>query len=261
MLGAIAGDVIGSIFENFNVKKTDFPLFRKISIFTDDSVMTLAVADVLLSGGAGSPDVYVQKLQEWFRAYPFAGYGGSFLLWATMRKSQPYNSWGNGSAMRVSPVAYAFDTLERVLEEAEISAAVTHNHPEGIRGARAVAGAVFLARTGSTKEEIRAWVVEEIKYDLSQTIDEIRPHYKLDVSCQGSVPQAITAFLESENFEDAIRKAISIGGDSDTIACITGSIADPFYGGVPVDITEHVTGKLTDRMKNTLDAFTAKFRA
>jgi len=161
--------------------------------------------------------------------------------------------------MRVSPVAYAFDDLERVLEEAETSASVTHNHPEGIRGARAAAGCVFLARTGATKEEIRSWVETQIKYDLSKTIDEIRPHYKLDVSCQGSVPQAITAFLESNDFEDAIRKAISIGGDSDTIACITGSIADPFYGGVPSDIAEHTTGKLTPRLRATLDAFTSKF--
>ena len=261
MLGAIAGDVIGSVYESNNVKSMDFTLYHRSAKFTDDTAMTLAVADVLLEGGAGSREAYIDKYHKWFHLFPHAGYGRTFQQWATFRVTQPYNSWGNGSAMRVSPVAYAFETLEEVLEEAEVSASVTHDHPEGVRGARAVAGSVFLARTWATKEEIKAWVGKDIQYDLSETIDAIRPKYRFDVSCQGSVPQAIIAFLESDSFESAIRKAISIGGDSDTIACIAGSIAEPFYGGVPDNIRLFVESKLPWQVTTTMDAFTAKYRA
>jgi ADP-ribosylglycohydrolase len=257
MLGAIAGDVIGSVYESDNVKTPDFsPLFGAWSRPTDDSVLTCAVAEWILKGaGDDLPD----RLKIWFRLFPQAGYGGTFVKWASSSSRSPYNSWGNGSAMRVSPVGFACDTLEATLELARTSAEVTHNHEEGIRGAKAAAGAIFLARTGRTKEDIQEFARSVIGYDMSRTIDEIRPRYCFDVSCQGSVPQAITAFLESTSWEDAVRMAISLGGDSDTIACIAGSIAAPFYGGVPKPIRAEVESRLPPAMKVILNEFLLSF--
>jgi ADP-ribosylglycohydrolase len=259
MLGAIAGDIIGSIYEARNIKTTDFPLLNPLCTYTDDTVLTLAVAEVILEGETGNPAAYVDRFHDWYDAYPDAGFGDTFQRWARQRLTSPYNSWGNGSAMRVSPIAYAFDTLAEVLAEAKVSAAVTHSHPEGIRGAQAVAAAIFLARNGSSKEEIRTWLDRHIQYDLTSTVEQIRPYYSFDVSCQGSVPQAIIAFMDSEDFEDAVRKAISLGGDSDTIACITGSIAEPFYGGVPERIAEFALANLDDRMCRVVEEFQSTF--
>lgn len=250
MLGAIAGDIIGSVYEASPIKRTDFPLFQHASTFTDDTVLTVAVADCLLN-----QKDYTTTLQEYGRKYPDAGYGGNFRQWIFDEKPQAYNSWGNGSAMRVSPVGWAFKKLEQVLEEAEKSAAVTHNHPEGIKGAQATAAAVFLARTENSKAEIKSYIEENFAYDLSQKLEDIRPDYSFDVSCQGSVPQAILAFLESENFEDSIRLAVSLGGDSDTQACIAGSIAEAFYGSVPADIAQEVVDRLPKDLRNVTEKF------
>jgi len=254
MLGAIAGDIIGSIYEMVNVKTTDFPLFHEYCRFTDDTVLTVALADSLLHG---TP--YVDLLKRYYRAYPRAGYGGKFHEWAQSGDSRPYNSWGNGSAMRVSPVGFAFDTLEEVLDEAKRSAEVTHDHPEGIMGAQAVASAVFLARIGRDKDAVQAYVETAFGYDLGTPLDQIRETYEFDVSCQGSVPQAIRAFLESSDFEDAIRRAISIGGDSDTIACMAGGIAQAFYGGVPEEIARRVYEILDEPLADVTRRFTEAF--
>lgn len=233
MLGAIAGDVIGSPYEFQNVKSTQFRLFGRGAQCTDDSVLTVATADVLLN------DLdYSIAYETYFRLYPNAGYGGRFVQWAGRGERRPYNSWGNGSAMRVSPVGWARQTLKDVLDEAQRSAEVTHDHPEGIRGAQAIAAAVFLARTEHSRERIREFIVDGCGYSLDFTLDEIRPTYSFDVSCQGTVPVAVQAFLESTDFENAVRLAISVGGDSDTIACITGGIAHAFYGGVPQHIAQ-----------------------
>lgn len=250
MLGAIAGDIIGSVFERHNVKHTTFPLFSEGSRFTDDTVLTLAVAESIMEGKG-----YGQTLREYGRRYPRAGYGGMFLEWVFSPEMGPYNSFGNGSAMRVSPVGFAYGELEKVLEEGMRSAAVTHNHPEGIKGAQAAAAAVFLARQGRGKGDIRSYVTEAFGYNLEQTLDEIRPHYSFDVTCQGSVPQAIIAFLESDDYEDAVRKAISIGGDSDTIACITGGIAQAFYGYIPAHIVSKCRELLPAELLAVLDRF------
>jgi ADP-ribosylglycohydrolase len=250
MLGAIAGDVIGSVHEGAGTKTKDFPLFTADSTFTDDTVLTVAVADCLLHRRA-----YVDVLHEYFHAYPAAGYGGSFIRWAGYRQRQPYGSWGNGSAMRVSPVAYLGTTLEEVLAEAKRSAEVTHNHEQGIRGAQATAAAIFLARTGSSKGEIRRYTEEQFGYFLDESLDDLRPTYHFDVSCQGSVPQSIIAFLESTDFEDAVRNAISLGGDADTMACIAGAIAAAFYGGVPPAIAERVLATLDDRLRDVVEEF------
>ena len=254
MLGAIAGDVIGSVYEHVNIKTTDFPLFHEHCHFTDDTVLTVALADSLLHG---TP--YVDLLKQYYRADPHAGYGGSFHRWGQSDLSAPYNSWGNGSAMRVSPEGFAFGTLEEVLDQAKRSAEVTHDHPEGIKGAQAVASAVFLARTGRGKDAIQAYVETAFGYDLGTPLDQIRETYEFDVSCQGSVPQAIRAFLESEDFEDAIRRAISIGGDSDTIACMAGGIAQASYGGVPDEIRRRVYEILDEPLADVTRKFTGRF--
>jgi ADP-ribosylglycohydrolase len=250
MIGAIAGDIIGSVYEHHNIKTTDFPLFRPDCRFTDDTVLTVAVAASILHGKP-----YEIALKEYARSYPSAGYGMSFFSWAMSSAGVPYNSWGNGSAMRVSPVGFAFNSLDEVLDEAKKSAEVTHNHPEGIKGAQATASAVFLARSGKTKQQIHRYIEETFGYDLSEPIDSIRKHYSFDISCQGSVPQAITAFLESEDYEDVVRKGISIGGDSDTIACIAGGIAHAFYGGVPDFVVSKVREILDDRLNGVVDEF------
>jgi ADP-ribosylglycohydrolase len=243
MLGAIAGDIIGSIYEHRNIKTTEFPLFHPHCRFTDDTVLTVALADCLLHGTR-----FVELLKRYYRAYPHAGYGGFFHQWAQSERLDPYYSWGNGSAMRVSPVGFAFGTLEEVLDQAKKSAEVTHNHPEGIKGAQAVASAVFLARTGHAKEQIKTFIETTFEYHLDTPLDEIRNTYEFEISCQKSVPQAIRAFLESEDFEDAVRKAISIGGDSDTIACMAGGIAQAYYQGVPEVISRRVFEILDDHL-------------
>lgn len=253
MLGAIAGDVIGSVYEGNNVQTPDFqPLFHPYALPTDDTVLTCAVAEWILRGAG---DDLVVRLKEWYRRFPFAGYGGTFIKWASSTSCSPYNSWGNGSAMRVSPVGFAFDTLDEVIAQARRSAEVTHNHPEGIKGAESTAACIFLARTGHAMCNIRALIAERFGYDLGRSLDEIRAGYGFDVSCQGSVPQAISAFLESTSWEDAVRKAISLGGDSDTIACIAGGIAAARYGGVP----RAIRAEVEDRLHPTMRAIVAEF--
>ena len=236
MIGAILGDIIGSPYEFDRGNKTkDFPLFCKFSEFTDDTVMTIAVADAFLAVQPGMDDDTIRqrvvaKIQKYGRLYPHAGYGGRFRRWLRDRHPQPYNSWGNGSAMRVSSVGWLYNDLETVRRMARLSADVTHNHPEGIKGAEATASAIFLARTGRSKAEIKAYIEENFQYDLSRTCDEIRPDYYHVESCQETVPEAITAFLEGQSFEDVIRTAVSLGGDCDTLTCIAGSMAEAFYG-------------------------------
>jgi ADP-ribosylglycohydrolase len=228
MIGAIAGDIIGSVYEQRPIKTKAFPLFQDRCTFTDDTVLTVAVAEAILSG---TP--YVDCIRRIGRRYPHAGYGGSFIRWLYAKDFKPYNSWGNGSAMRVSPVGFAFSTEDEVLRQARKTAEITHNHPEGIKGAEATALAVFLARTVRDKEIVRDRLKILFGYDLDRTVDDIRPSYAFDVSCQGSVPEAIIAFLDSASYEDAVRNAVSLGGDSDTLACIAGAIAEAFYNGVP----------------------------
>jgi ADP-ribosylglycohydrolase len=254
MLGAIAGDVIGSLHEGARTKTKAFPLLTPGSRFTDDTVLTVAVAECLLRGRD-----YVDAFHDYFDAYPTAGYGGTFLWWASSRRREPYQSWGNGSAMRVSPVAYAHSTLEEVLAAAKRCAEVTHNHPEGVRGAQATAAAVFLARTGSGKEDIRRYIEEQFGYFLDETLDQLRPTYQFDVSCQWSVPQSLIAFLESDGFEDAVRNAISLGGDADTMACIAGAIAEAYYGGVPDAIAGPVLERLDDRLRGVVQEFRERY--
>ncbi len=254
MIGAIAGDIIGSVHEGAGTKTKDFPLFDKNCRFTDDTVLTVAVAAKLLHGGD-----YAELFHDYFHACPNAGYGGSFIRWAELRQRQPYNSWGNGSAMRVSPVGFACESLEDVLVEARRSAEVTHSHPEGIRGAQATAVAVFLARMGRRKHEIKAHIEREFGYDLNGRLNEIRKWYRFDLSCQGSVPQSIIAFLESDCYEDTIRNAISLGGDADTMACIAGGIAEAFYGGVPADIRDRALTLLDDRLRDVVEKFLVRY--
>lgn len=254
MIGAIAGDIIGSVFEHNPIKSTEFPLFNPHSTFTDDTVLTVAIAYSILR----KVD-YTTALKTFGRKYPYAGYGGSFFMWLFSPDNKPYNSWGNGSAMRVSPVGFAFDSVEKVLKEAKKCAEVTHNHPEGIKGAQATALAVFLARTGNSKESIKQEIAERFAYDLNRTIAEIRPNYSFDVSCQGTVPEAIIAFLESKNFEDAVRIGISLGGDSDTIGCITGGIAQAYYNEIPPIIISNVRKVLPDEFLLIIDDFSDKY--
>ncbi|MFM7168269.1 MAG: ADP-ribosylglycohydrolase family protein [Planctomycetaceae bacterium] len=232
----------------------DFPLFDEYCRFTDDTVLTLAVASKLLHGGD-----YVEVFHEFFHAYPQAGYGDSFIRWAGYRYREPYNSWGNGSAMRVSPVGFACDSLDEVMVQAKASAEVTHNHVEGIRGAQATAAAILLARMGREKADIKRHIETEFGYQLSDRLDDIREAYAFDVSCQGSVPQSIIAFLESESYEDAIRNAISLGGDADTMACIAGGIAEAFYGCVPDHITARVFDLLDTRLRHVAVEFIEKY--
>jgi ADP-ribosylglycohydrolase len=250
MLGAITGDIIGSVHEFQATKTKEFPLFVDKSRFTDDTVLTIAIADSLLTGSS-----YIDKFHEYTRAYPDRGYGLRFWRWVESGSRQPYNSWGNGSAMRVSPVALAFPTLEEVLKEARASAEVTHNHPEGVRGAQAAAAATFLARQGESKSKIRSLIEKQFRYDLGRTIANIRLTYSFNESCQRTVPEAITAFLESEDYEDAVRLAISLGGDADTLACITGGIAEAFYRGVPGNIATSALALLDGGLRKTVTHF------
>lgn len=260
MYGAILGDIIGSPYEFDQGNKTkDFPLFSTQSCFTDDTVMTLAVADAFMNLSSDDPAeraraVMVSKMKEFGRNYWTAGYGQRFFQWLVGENSEPYNSFGNGSAMRVSAAAWLFDDLDGVRRAARLSADVTHNHPEGIKGAEATAAAIFLARTGHGKDEIRQYIVQEFKYDLSRTCDEIRPGYRHAESCQETVPEAITAFLEGESFEDVIRTAVSLGGDCDTLTAIAGSIAEGFYG-VPEELKEACRQRLTPDLLAVLERF------
>ncbi|GAB2765781.1 ADP-ribosylglycohydrolase family protein [Salinimicrobium soli] len=254
LFGPVIGDIVGSVFEGKNVKTIDVDLFNPSTRFTDDTVLTIAVADALLNNKD-----YTESFQYWGRKYSWAGYGRNFREWMFAENPKPYNSWGNGSAMRVSPIAYAFDHLVQVMEEAKNSAIVTHDHPEGIKGAQAIAAAVFLARTGKTKQEIREFITKEFDYDLDRSIEEIRPEYKFDVSCQGSVPEAIICFLDSSSYESAIRLAISLGGDSDTIACMAGSIAEAFYNDIPEALLDYADKKLPTIMKEIIQAFQNRF--
>lgn len=254
MLGAIAGDIIGSVYEATPIKTTDFPLFQSRSRFTDDTVLTIAVAHAILGDGD-----YARSLQQFGRRHPDAGYGGSFINWLFTPDARPYHSWGNGSAMRVSPVGLAFSDEETMMREARHSAEVSHNHPEGIKGAQATALAVFLARTGASKETIRTEIGARFDYDLQRTVDVIRPSYSFDVSCQGSVPEAIIAFLDAESYEQTVRLAVSLGGDSDTLACIAGSIAEAYYQGLPESITARVRQILPDDLLQVVDQFRERF--
>jgi ADP-ribosylglycohydrolase len=254
MLGAIAGDVIGSVHEHLGTKSMDFELFAPDCRFTDDTVLGVAVADCLLNGVH-----YVDAFHDYFRAYPNAGYGYNFFHWANSGDRSPYNSWGNGAAMRVPAVGYAFNRLEDVLAEAARSAEVTHNHPEGIKGAQATAAAVFLARRGRSKRDMKQALEQLFGYDLGQSLDALRPTYEFDVSCQGTVPPALIAFLESASFEDAVRKAVSLGGDADTLACITGGVAEAYYGGLPADIESRTLRALDARLRNVVETFRARY--
>jgi len=255
ILGAIIGDVIGSVYEWNNVRTTEFPLFRATTDFTDDSVLTFASMDCILNDLQ-----YTDAYQTYSRNFPRRGYGGRFSGWIHEDHPEPYNSWGNGSAMRVSPVGWAYDSLDEVLIQAKRSAEVTHNHPEGIKGAQATAAAIFLARTGKSKAEIKEYIELTFSYELDRTIDEIRPTFRFDESCQGTVPQSITAFLESTDFESAIRLAISLGGDSDTIACITGGIAEAFYQEIPEEIIINTLKVIPVEIIQLIEDFSTRFR-
>jgi len=252
MLGAICGDIIGSRFEWHNIKQTEFELFTDSCSFTDDSVHTVALAEALLSNRN-----YAELLRDYYHRFPDAGYGARFRTWAEQEDLSPYNSFGNGSAMRVSPTAWYYSDLQSVLAAAEKSAAVTHNHPEGVRGARCIAGTIFLARSGASRNDLRDWVEATCGYDLSRSCTEIRPDYTFDVTCQGTVGPAVTAFLESRDFEESIRLAISLGGDSDTIACITAGIGEAFYAGVPAAIAQRAWSYLEPSLQRVVRDFYA----
>lgn len=260
MYGAILGDIIGSPYEfDMGDKTKDFPLFCARSEFTDDTVMTVAVAQALLESDPAEDDDTIRRrvigqMKLWGRRYPDAGYGARFIWWLWNPNPKPYGSWGNGSAMRVSPAGWLFEDLPTVLRMAKLTAEVSHDHPEGIKGAQAVAAAIFLARTGSTKAQIKRYITEHFGYDLSRTCDEIRPGYRHVESCQETVPEAITAFLEGGSFEDAIRTAVSLGGDCDTLTDIAGAVAEAFYG-VPQELKQECRARLTEPLLEVLNAF------
>ena len=254
LLGGIAGDIIGSIYEFNPVRFKDFELFKSNSTYTDDTVMTIANAEWLLSKG-----VLMDIMRKYGHKYPGAGYGGMFYDWLKSRCPKPYNSFGNGSAMRVSPVGWAFDTLEETLEAAKQSAEITHNHPEGIKGAQATAACIFMARTGKSKQEIKEYVETKFGYDLSRTCNEIRPTYQFNESCQDTVPESIIAFLESTDFESAIRLTVSLGGDADTMGAITGAIAEAYYNVIPEHIKNEVLKRLPVEFINVLGEFYNRF--
>lgn len=254
MLGAIVGDVIGSVYEALPVKSTDFDFFVPGTTYTDDTVLTIAIADAILHNKD-----YEKMLRKYGNRYPNAGYGKSFYQWLQSPDPAPYNSWGNGSAMRVSPVGFAFQSNVEVLEQARKSAVMTHNHPEGIKGAQATALAIYLARTNHDKQEIKHEIATLFHYDLNRRLDDIRDNYKYTVSCQGTVPEAIIAFMESDGYEDAIRKSISLGGDADTMACITGAIAQAYYKFIPVELITAVTEYLPDEFLRIIEEFDIRF--
>lgn len=251
MIGAVLGDIIGSVYEGAPVKATAFPLLGPASTFTDDTVLTCATAEVLLDGGD-----YAEAYRRYYRRYPDRGFGGRFRHWAASDTASPYGSLGNGSAMRVAPVGWACDDLAAAYAEAERSAAVSHDHPEGIRGAQAVAGAVLLARHGADSATLRERIEHDLGYDLGRTLAAIRPGYGFDVTCQGSVPEALIAFLEAEDCEGAVRNAVSLGGDADTQACIAGAVAEARWG-----VPERLRDKALARLDADLAAVTRRFRA
>ncbi len=253
IIGAISGDVIGSTREHYRIKSKDFELFVDMSRFTDDTVMTLAIASWLMID-KDSKDVLISELKEFGRHYPNAGYGRMFIDWLASDDPKGYGSWANGSAMRVSPVAWVSDSLSETQKLARMSAAVTHDHPEGIKGALATADAIFLARTGSDKEEIKYHIESEYDYDLSRSLDVIRLTYDFDISCQGSVPESIICFLEADDYEDCIRNAVSLGGDADTQAAIAGSIASAYWD-VPEDICDNTLERLDSNLLEVFEDF------
>ena len=254
MLGAIAGDIIGSVFESSPVKTKDFDLFSRDSIFTDDTVLTVAVAKVLLTQSS-----YKQAYRDFYRQYPDQGYGYGFSCWAAAPDDVPYYSYSNGSAMRVNPIGWVHDNMEDILAEARRSAIVTHNHAEGIKGAQAVAAAIFMARNNYSKTGIKDFIAATFNYDLDRKLDDIRPDYSFNVSCQGSVPESIIAFLESTSYEDAVRNAVSLGGDSDTMACIAGAIAEAFYKNIDADIISDIFARLPPDLAEITRQFTGKY--
>ncbi len=274
MFGAIIGDTVGSVYEFNNIKTMNFPLFSAESNYTDDSIMTMAVADWLLKDPTHGMDTLEASFINFARKYPcpMGGYGGGFNRWLFFPEElgdyesrdfkpgtrHPYNSWGNGSAMRASANGWMFDTLEETERVAGLSAAITHNHPEGIKGAQSTAAAIFMARNGSSKEEIRSYITEKYGYNLNRTCDEIRPVYGWEGSCQGTVPEAMVAFFDSTDFESAIRLAVSLGGDSDTLACITGGIAEAFYKEIPDDIALTEWNLLPEDFKEILKKMETK---
>ncbi len=252
MLGAIIGDIIGSAYEADPADRFDFELFHPAATFTDDSVLTIAVADAILNQYP-----YADAFRKWARQYPAAGYGGAFARWFMKDGAGPYYSWGNGSAMRVGPVGFAFGTESEVIDQATASALPTHNHPEGVKGAQAVALSIYMSRIGHSRREIRKTVERRFGYDLNRSLDDIRPTYGFDISCQGSVPESIIAFLESEDVESAIRNAVFLRGDADTMACIAGGIAQAFYGEIPEWMIRKARGHLPEDMLKVVDAFQA----
>lgn len=254
MLGSIAGDIIGSVYEWNRTKRTDFELFSSESTFTDDTVLTCAVAEARLAARPYGP-----LLHEYGRRYPRRGYGEMFGRWLRNNRPAPYGSFGNGSAMRASPVGFAARTIDEALAEAERSANPTHDHPEGIKGAQAVAAVVFLARQGADKKAIKRFIEERLGYDLRRTLDAIRPHYGFDATCPGSAPEAILAFLESTDFESAVRLAVSLGGDADTLACIAGGMAQAYYRRMPAAIGEQVRRLLDPELWDVVERFDARF--
>ena len=254
MIGAISGDVIGSVHEGAPAKAKDFPLFVPGSTFTDDTVLTIAVGSAIREGVD-----FGASIRRWGRRYPHAGYGGWFREWLFREDAAPYNSFGNGSAMRVSPIGWAFDDLDVILHEAAKSAEVTHNHPEGIKGAQAVAAAIFVARSGQGKERIAALLSDRFGYDCTMGLSALQRRGGFDVTCQGTVPAAAVAFLHSTDFEDAVRNAVSFGGDADTLACIAGSMAEAHYGRVPAEIQIEVLGRLDNALRAQVTAFARQY--
>ena len=255
MLGAIVGDYIGSVHEHHATKRKDFVLLDPRCQVTDDSILSLAVAEWLMDGGD-----LVARFHQLVSAFPGAGWGGMFRRWARAGSREPYNSFGNGAAMRVSPVGWAFDSLEETLDAAAESSRVTHDHPEGIKGAQATAAAVFLARTTHDKNVVRDEVTRRFCYDLGRTLADIRPTYVFNATCQRTVPEAITAFLEAEDFEDAIRNAISLGGDADTLACIAGGIAHAYFGALPAELTAPALRAVPETLLPTWLRFQERYR-
>ena len=262
MIGAIIGDIIGSVYEWKNIKTTEFPLFSKRCGPTDDSVMTIAVAKALMDTmGQDEARIFealVEEMQYFGRMYPDAGYGGTFRHWLRAKNPQPYNSFGNGSGMRVSAAGWLYPTLEETRKMAKLTAVTTHDHPEGVKGAESVASAIFLARTGAGKPEIKKYIEDEFHYNLDTPLDAIRPTYVFDVTCQGSVPQAIRAFLEGTDYESAVRLAISIGGDSDTIGCMAGGMAEAMYG-VPKEIQKTGLSFLPEPLREQVERFRQEY--
>lgn len=250
MKGAILGDIVGSRLERRGLKTTDFDLLNTNCRFTDDTVLTVAVADAILN----QVD-YGEAIKAYALRYPDAGYGGTFKKWMKDELTEPYASWANGSAMRVSPVGWLFNDLETVLAQARASALLTHGHPEGIKGAQAVATAIFLARQGGGKEDIRQYVRQTFGYRLDRTVADIRPDYAFDVSCAGSVPEALVAFFDSKDTIDAIRLAVSLGGDADTQAAIAGSVAEAFYGPLPPAAEEAMNAFLPNEFIDVIGRF------